>query len=1057
MYKNLPENIILPDLEKKILQFWKKDKTYEKSISSKNGEKSFTFYEGPPTANGHPGIHHVISRAIKDIICRYKSMRGYRVYRKAGWDTQGLPVEVEVEKQLGVKSKADIEKYGPVEFNKKCRESIFMYLKDWELFTERMGYWIDLNDAYVTFHNDYIESVWWALKTFFDKGLMVKGFKILPFCPVCESPLSSHEVAQGYQDLKDPSVYVKFKISSGKHKDADFLVWTTTPWTLISNAALAVNPDFTYVKISTSKGENLILAKERLSVISEEYEILEEIKGKDLELTEYVPLFNFLKDEKKAFYVTLGDYVTIEDGTGIVHIAPAFGADDYQIGLNYNLPVFIAVMKNGKFIDEVIPFKGKNFKEADPEIILSLKADGRLYKKEMFVHSYPHCWRHKVPLMYYATDSWFIKTTSYKDKMIKINNTINWHPDSFGEARFGKWLEENIDWAISRNRFWGTPLPIWYYTDDSGNEQYECIGSLKELIERSVNFKEVYKKVNTDSEFPVYDKHLDLHKPYIDDIVLKSKDGKKEMKRVTEVLDCWFDSGSMPFAQHHYPFENNDLFMQNFPADFIAEGQDQTRGWFYTLHAINTFLFDKPAYKNLIVNGMILDKNGKKMSKSIGNAVNPFDMMESYGADVLRWYLVSSSPIGNSKLFNEEDLVDIQNKLFDTLINTIRFYVIYANMSGFNYKKFEIVKEADREMIDRWILSKINSVKKSYFELLDEYEITKASRLLYDFTIDELSNWYVRRNRKRFRNPENEIDRLSGYQTLYEVLIELLKMIAPVSPFITEYLYGILNEKRDSIHLTEYTQVDQSIIDGKLESEMKTAQDLVYLIRSLRVKNNLKVRQPLNQVLVPVLNPKDRQKILSIKDIVLEEVNVKELNFIDENSDIIVKKAKPNFKSIGPKFGKDVSKVKDVILNLGKKDIAALESNGTIKSGGFEITSDDLEIYTENIEGWLVESYNGLTVALDTKLDEVLIEEGIVREFINRVQNFRRTNEYEVGDKVNIYVKSSERLYSIIEKYKEVISNETLSEKIESSNGRDYDFFMTELNGEECKIFLQKI
>lgn len=1057
MYKNLPENIILPALEKEILKFWEKNKAYEKSISTKSGDKSFTFYEGPPTANGHPGIHHVISRAVKDIICRYKSMQGYRVYRKAGWDTQGLPVEVEVEKQLGVKSKADIEKYGPIEFNKKCRESIFKYLKEWEIFTERMGYWIDLNDAYVTFHNDYIESVWWALKSFFDKGLMVKGFKILPFCPLCESPLSSHEVAQGYQDLKDPSVYVKFKITSGKFKNDDFLVWTTTPWTLISNAALAVNPEFDYVRIETSKGENLILAKERLSVIAEEYKITDEVKGREFEFTEYEQLFDYLKDDRKAFFVTLGDYVTIEDGTGIVHIAPAFGADDYQIGLKYNLPVFKAVMKNGKFTDEVAAFKGKNFKEADPEIVLDLKAKGRLYRKEMFVHSYPHCWRHKVPLMYYATDSWFIKTTSYKDKMIKINDTINWHPDSFGSARFGKWLEENIDWAVSRNRFWGTPLPIWYYTDESGNEHYECIGSLQELIDRAVNFKEVYNKVNTDAEFPVYDKHLDLHKPYIDEIIIRSSDGKHQMKRVIEVLDCWFDSGSMPFAQHHYPFENKELFMQNYPADFIAEGQDQTRGWFYTLHAINTFLFDKPAYKNLIVNGMILDKNGKKMSKSIGNVINPFEMMESYGADVLRWYLVSSSPIGNSKLFNEDDLVDIQNKLFDTLINTTRFYVIYSNMTGFDNDEYEAINGNDREMIDKWILSKINSVKKNYFELLDEYEITKASRLLYDFTIDELSNWYVRRNRKRFRNPKDEKDKLSGYQTLYEVLIELLKLIAPISPFITEFLFGILNKKNDSIHLTEFTDIDNSIINDQLEAEMQTAQDLVYLIRSLRVKNNLKVRQPLRQVLVPVLNQDDRQKILNIKDIVLEEVNVKELNFIDENSNIIVKRAKPNFKSIGPKFGKDVSKVKDAILNLNKKEIAVLETTGKISAGGFEISADDIEVFTENIEGWLVESYKSLTVALDTKLDDTLIEEGIVREFINRIQNFRRSNEYDVRDKVNIYVKSSEKLYSIIDKYKDVISNETLSEKIEYSNGRDFDFYNTELNGEECKIFLQKI
>jgi len=529
------------------------------------------------------------------------------------------------------------------------------------------------------------------------------------------------------------------------------------------------------------------------------------------------------------------------------------------------------------------------------------------------------------------------------------------------------------------------------------------------------------------------------------------------MRRVSEVLDCWFDSGSMPFAQYHYPFENKDKFRKNFPSDFIAEGQDQTRGWFYTLHAINTFLFDKPAYKNLIVNGMILDKNGKKMSKSVGNVINPFNMMESYGADVLRWYLVASSPIGNSKLFNEEDLVEIQNKLFDTLINTVRFYVIYSNNSGFDYDKFEIIENDDREMIDRWLISKINSVKKLYFHYLDNYEITKAARLLYDFTLDELSNWYVRRNRKRFRNPADERDRLSGYQTLYEVLINLLQLIAPVSPFITEFLYGILTKENESIHLTEFTKVNANEIDKKLEDEMKSAQDLVYLIRSIRVKNNLKVRQPLKQVLIPVLSSREKSKIMSIRDIVLEEINVKEMNFIDENSNIIIKKAKPNFKSIGPKYGKDVNKVKELILNLDKSEISEIETNNKLSKDGFDITSEDIEIYTENIEGWLVETYNGLTVALDTTLDENLIEEGIIREFINRVQNFRRANDYEISDKVNIYIKTSDRIYSIIEKYKDIISDETLSDKIEFSNGRDYEYFNTEVNGEECKIYLQKI
>ncbi len=1045
MYKNLPENIFLPELEKEILDFWEKDRTFEKSIATREGRKNFVFYDGPATVNGKPGIHHIISRTIKDLVCRYKTMQGFQVYRKGGWDTQGLPVEVEVEKKLGLRSKSEIEEYGAVAFINECKKSVFTYITEWEDSTERMGYWVDLENAYVTFHNEYMESVWWALKRFFDGGMIYKGFKILPYCPVCESPLSSHEVAEGYEDLKDPSVYVKFKITSGEFKDSDFLVWTTTPWTLPSNAALAVNPEFEYVKIKTDKGDNLILSKDRLSVIKDEYKIEKEIKGKDLEFTEYERLFNFLKHDKKAFYVTLGDFVTNEDGTGIVHIAPVFGEDDYQIGIKYNLPLFKAVGKDGKFIDSVISFKGKNFKEADPYIIQDLRAAGRLYRKEMFVHPYPHCWRHHVPLMYYATDSWFIKTTEYKDKMISLNKTIHWHPEAIGTGRFGKWLEENSDWALSRNRYWGTPLPIWYYTDESGKEHYECIGSLQELKDKAVNFKSVYPD----------NKNFDLHKPYIDDIVIKSRDGK-EMKRIKEVIDVWFDSGSMPFAQYHYPFENKKIFEKHFPADFIAEAIDQTRGWFYLLHAINTFLFDKPAYKNLIVNGHILDKNGKKMSKSMGNIVNPFDIMEKYGADVLRWYLIFSSPVGNSKLFNEDDLVELQNKFFDTLINTFRFFLIYSNLTGFEYNIDAKIGYDKRSLIDKWILSKMNSVKKKYFELMDDYDLSKAARTLYDFTIDELSNWYVRRNRKRFRYPENESDMFSGYQTLYEVIHELLMMIAPISPFLCDELYMILSKENTSIHLKEFSVADNSLINLQLEEEMRLAQNVVYLVRSLRVKNNLKVRQPLRQVLIPVLDEEDKQKLENVRNIILEEVNVKELNIIEGDSDIIVKKSKPNFKSIGPKFGKDVKIVQKIITGLSADQISELERTGKLTLEGFEFTRDDIEIYTNNIEGWIVETYDNLTIALDTKLDTELIEEGIVREFINRVQTFRKTNEFKISDKVKIYIRTSEKINSVLNKNIEFIKSETLSENLIKANGHDFEFYQTDINGESCELYLQK-
>ena len=1045
MYKNLPDNFSLPDIADEMLNYWAEDNTFEKSVSSKNPEKHFTFYEGPPTANGLPGIHHVIARTVKDIICRYKTMQGYRVNRKAGWDTHGLPVEVEVEKELGLKSRHEIYEYGAINFNAECKKSIFKYLSQWEVLTRRMAYWINLDDAYVTFHNEYIESVWWALKRFFDAGLMVKGFKILPFCPLCESPLSSHEVAQGYVDLKDPSVYIKFKIKSPDYKDAEFLVWTTTPWTLPSNVALCVNPDFDYVLIKTVKDENLILAEARLAAVKDEYEVIKKIKGEELERIEYEPLFDFFKLDKKAFYVTTGNFVTMEDGTGIVHIAPAYGEDDYNIGMKYGLPVLQAVLRSGLFRADAGKYAGRNFKESDPDIINDLKAEGRLYKKEMFTHSYPHCWRHKVPLMYYATDSWFIRTTTYKDKMIEMNRQINWNPAEFGSGRFGNWLEENKDWAISRNRFWGTPLPVWYYIDDNGKEVYECIGSIEELKKKAVNFDEVYKDIP-----------FDLHKPYIDSIKLISETGK-EMKRVPEVIDCWFDSGSMPFAQFHYPFENKEWFEQNYPSDFIAEGVDQTRGWFYSLHAIGTFLFDKPAYKNLIVNGLILDKNGKKMSKSLGNAVNPFEMMDKYGADVLRWYLVGHSPIWKSKNFNEDEMVDVKNKFFDTLTNTYKFFVLYSNMIGFDYSGSTEIDVNERTEIDKWIISKLNSLKKKYFENLEGYEITKAARLVHDFTIDELSNWYVRRNRKRFRYPENDRDKNSAYRTLFECLREIIKMIAPVSPFIAEKLYINLMPESGSVHLSEFTEFDDKAIDEKLEEQMSLAQNIVYLVRAVRVKNNLKVRQPLRQLLVPVLNSDEKRMLENVKDIILEEINVKELKILEGDSDIIVKKAKPNFKSIGPKFGKDVKKVQQIILGLNKSEISELEKAGEISKEGFTFSNADVELFTENIEGWIVESGNGITIALDTKLDKELIEEGLVREFINRIQNYRKNNNFEVNDKIRIYIKSEVDFGKVISRNSEFISKEVGCIEISGKDFEGKEYIKTDINDVYCEFYIEKV
>ncbi len=1046
MYKNLEENIKIPDIEKEILDFWKNDNTFQKSIDTKPKDKQFIFYEGPPTANGMPGIHHVIARTVKDIICRYKTMQGYRVERKAGWDTHGLPVEVEVEKTLGIKSKEEIIELGAEKFNQACRDSIFKYLNEWEILTERMAYWIDLEHAYVTFHTDYIESVWWALKKLFDDGLIYKGFKILPYCPICESPLSSHEVAQGYVELKEASIYVKFRIKSGKFEGSDFLVWTTTPWTLPSNVALSVNAKHPYVRIELSEtGERYVLAKERLSVIKDEYKIIDEVNGSELENTEYEPLFNFFNSEKKSYYVTLGDFVTMEDGTGIVHIAPAYGEDDYNIGLKYDLPVLQAVMKNGRFRDDAGRYAGMNFKEADPEIINDLKASGRLYKKEMFTHSYPHCWRHKTPLMYYATDSWFIRTTSFKDKLIEYNKAINWNPPEFGEGRFGNWLEENKDWALSRNRFWGTPLPIWYYEDNNGKMHYEAIGSIEELRSKAKNFNEVYPE----------GQEPDLHKPYIDNIILMSDDGH-EMKRTSEVIDCWFDSGSMPFAQFHYPFENKEKFERHHPADFIAEGLDQTRGWFYSLHVISTYLFNKPAYKNLIVNGLILDKFGKKMSKSLGNAVNPFEMIDKFGADILRWYLVGTTPVWKSKLFNEAEMIEVKNKFFDTLINTFRFFVIYANMSDFVYDESKRKPVSERVEIDKWIISKLNSLKQNYYDSMDSYDITKAAKYLFEFTLDEMSNWYIRRNRKRFRQPVDENDKMSAYQTLYEVLYEIIKMAAPISPFISDKLFHLLTGKKSSVHLEEFTPYLEDEINVKLEEEMALAQKIVYLVRALRVKNNLKVRQPLRRILVPAMNQEQRETLERVKDIILEEVNIRELNIIGSDSEIISKKAKPNFKIIGPKYGKDVKKIQKIITELTSEEITKVEVNGSVSKDGFIITSEDFEIHTDNIEGWLIEKEGNITVALDITLDEGLINEGILREFINRIQTFRKNSDFNVNDRVTIKLEADNKLTDILNANMEKLKNEVQCDSIINVDNIGDEFSETDINGIKCKFLVEK-
>jgi isoleucyl-tRNA synthetase len=774
MFKVLNENSNYSKNEENILKFWKENNIFEKSISERDNRKPFTFYEGPPTANGKPGIHHVMARTIKDLVCRYKTMQGYQVHRKAGWDTHGLPVEIEIEKKMGFKHKKQILAYGIEKFNQECRKSVFTYLDEWSKMTERIGYWVNLNDAYITCDNNYIESVWWAIKKYFDEGYIYKGYKIQPYCPRCETPLSSHEVALGYQDVKEPSVYVKMKaknkfISETGNEDVFFLVWTTTPWTLISNVALAINPDTDYVLVK-NKEQNLILAKERLPVIDGDYAILKEFKGAFLEGQDYHPIFEYIPVDKKAFYIIPASFVTTTDGSGIVHIAPAFGEDDNQVGKKYNLPFLQPVDKSGLFTEEIKDFKNKFVKDADPEIIVNLRSRAILYKKETITHSYPHCYRCKSPLLYYSRASWYIRTTDYAQKMMDINKTINWVPPEVGTGRFGKWLEDNKDWAISRDRFWGTPIPIWECTS-CGN--FEAVGSIEELLKRSGKPS---------------DTKIELHKPYVDELYLKCSKCNEKMERIPEVMDCWFDSGSMPFAQFHYPFENQKWFLENYPSDFISEGIDQTRGWFYTLHSIGTFLFGKPAFKNVISSELILDKDGQKMSKSKGNIVNPFEIVETYGADLTRWYLITNSPPWKSTIFDEEGIKEVQRKFFGTLVNTYSFFALYANIDKFEYKEDTIPYEK-RPEIDRWILSAMNTLIKNYTESMDNYDITKAARYISDFTIDQLSNWYVRRNRRRFWKSEIGKDKISAYQTLYECLITVVKLAAPFAPFITEQIY----------------------------------------------------------------------------------------------------------------------------------------------------------------------------------------------------------------------------------------------------------------------------
>ena len=1044
MFAQLTDKIDYNKLELQILEFWEKENIFNQSVDSRKGKKIFSFFEGPPTANGRPGLHHIMSRTLKDAFCRYKTMKGFYVPRKAGWDTHGLPVEIEVEKSLGIKNKDEIVTYGIEKFNAECKKSVWKYKTEWEKLTREMGYWVDMSSPYITFENNYIESVWWALSEFYNKGMIYKGFKIQPYCPRCETPLSSHEISLGYKNVTDNSIYLKFKLVD--EVNTFILSWTTTPWTLPGNVALAVGEKIDYVKLKVGE-EIWIIAKDLTSALGEEYPIIKNIKGKDLVGKKYISLFDIdvLKSEK-SFTIYDADFVTTTDGTGVVHTAVMYGEDDYQLGKKIGLPQHHTVDKSGHFTNDVKGFDGLYVKDKETEkkIIIHLKTNNNYVKTLPYAHEYPHCWRCSFPLLYYARNSWYISTTKYSSEMISYNNTINWFPKEVGVGRFGNWLEENKDWALSRDRYWGTPLPIWVC--ESCNKQ-KIVGSISEL----------QKGENVPQE-------IDLHKPFVDKITFKCSCGST-MFRTPEVIDAWFDSGSMPFAQLHYPFENKEQFEASYPADYISEGIDQTRGWFYTLHAIGSFLFKKPAFKNVLVNELILDKQGQKMSKSKGNTVDPFVLMKKFGADTTRWYLVINSPVWRPTLFDEDGIAEVQRKLFNTLLNTYSFFTLYANIDGFIYSEAKLPIN-ERLEIDRWILSSLNSLILISTEAMESYDITKSARAINNFVINDLSNWYIRRNRRRFWKSENGKDKTAAYQTLFECLIKVSELMAPISPFISDLLYknltSVINKNHNSsVHLAEYPIADKSSIDNKLEDDMNMAVTICEHVRAMRMKSNLKIRQPLQRILIPIIDEKQKLQVERMKEIILDEINVKEISFVSEESGIVKKKAKANFRSLGVKFGKGVQPIATAIKELNSKQISELQRNNkinlSIDGNNIEIVIDDVEIIHEEMIGFMVESNNIAMVALDTTLTPELLQEGLAREFVNRIQNMRKDANFNVMDRIAIYFKGTVNLEKALINMENYIKIETLATNL-SNNFVTKDFSAEdEINGEKCSISIEKV
>ena len=1039
MYKKVSTDMNFVEREKQVEKFWEDNQIFEKSMKVREGNPSYVFYDGPPTANGKPHIGHVETRVIKDMIPRYRTMKGYQVPRKAGWDTHGLPVELEVEKKLGLDGKDQIEKYGVEPFIEQCKESVWKYEGMWEDFSHTVGFWADMKNPYVTYHNDYIESEWWALKEIWKKGLLYEGHKIVPYCPRCGTPLSSHEVAQGYKDVKERSAVVRFKV---KGEDAYILAWTTTPWTLPSNVALCVNPDEDYVKV-TSKGYTYYMAAALVdTVLGEGAEVLEHYQGKDLEFKEYEPLFPYAEKRignKKAYYVVCDTYVTLTDGTGVVHIAPAFGEDDSKVGHRYDLPFVQLVNEKGEMTEET-PWAGTFCKKADMAVLQALEDKDLLFDAPLFEHSYPHCWRCDTPLIYYARETWFIRMTAVKEDLIRNNNTINWIPESIGKGRFGDWLENVQDWGLSRNRYWGTPLPVWQC--ECGHQ--DCIGSIEELKEKADNCPD----------------DIELHRPYIDAVTIKCPKCGKEMHRVPEVIDCWFDSGSMPFAQHHYPFENQELFHKQFPAQFISEAVDQTRGWFYSLLAESTLLFNEPPYQNVIVLGHVQDENGQKMSKSKGNAVDPFDALQTYGADAIRWYFYTSSAPWLPSRFAGKTVVEGQRKFMGTLWNTYAFFVLYANIDNFDATKYSLEYEK-LAVMDKWLLSRLESTVKAVDDNLENYRIPEAAKALQSF-VDDMSNWYVRRSRERFWAKGMEQDKINAYMTLYTALVTVAKAAAPMIPFMTEDIYQNLVKSIDasapeSIHLCDFPEVHENWIDPKMEEDMADLLEIVVMGRAARNTANIKNRQPIGTMYVK----SEFQLSEFYKEIIEDELNVKEVVFKDDIADFISYSFKPQMRTVGPKYGKLLNKIKTVLSELdGNKAMAELKSTGELKLDidGQEIVllEEDLLIDMAQMEGYVSESDHTITVVLDTNLTPELIEEGFVRELVSKIQTMRKEAGFEVMDKIRVYAKDNDKIVDIMKNHGDEIKSEVLAEDIVTGETKGYEKEWN-INSEKVTMAVERI